>query len=115
MIIFIIFFTSLVSSFFLPWWSACFISFLAAFFLGKSNKQAFWAGFLGLTITWVILIFFKSIPNDYILASRVSKLFHLPHWLVLVLITLLIGGIAGGLSALSGFLTRRCLTYSKNT
>jgi hypothetical protein len=51
---------------------------------------------------------FKSIPNDHILASRVVHLFLLPdNWIWLLAITAVIGGVVGGMSALSGVLLKR--------
>jgi hypothetical protein len=53
----------------------------------------------------------KSIPNDNILASRVIQLFPLPHqWILLLLITALIGGLVGGMAALSGILTKKAFS-----
>jgi hypothetical protein len=49
----------------------------------------------------------KSLPNENILATRVAHLFQLPHWGLVLLVTVLIGGLVGGMSALSGVLVKR--------
>jgi hypothetical protein len=108
MLFLIILILSFVSSYFLPWWVAALIAFLAALFIGKTSGRSFWSGFGAIFILWVILALLKSIPNDNILAGRVIQLFPLPHnWILLLLITALIGGLVGGLAALSGILTKK--------
>jgi hypothetical protein len=110
MLFLIILILSFVSSYFLPWWVAALIAFLAALFIGKTSGRSFWSGFGAIFILWVILALLKSIPNDNILAGRVIQLFPLPHnWILLLIITALIGGLVGGLAALSGILTKKYL------
>jgi hypothetical protein len=96
-----------ISGYILPWWAACLFAFVAALLLGKNSGQAFWSGFAGLGLAWIALALLKSFPNEHILAARVAATFHLPHWLLLLLVTALIGGIAGGMSSLSGWLLKR--------
>jgi hypothetical protein len=108
MLFLIILILSFISSYFLPWWVAALIAFLAALFIGKTSGRSFWSGFGAVFIVWIILALLKSTPNDNILAGRVIQLFPLPHnWILLLLITALIGGLVGGLAALSGILTKK--------
>lgn len=107
MLLIIILILSLIAGFITPWWAIAIIAFVAALYAGKKSVQSFWSGFGAVFIVWVVLALFKSVPNHHILASRVAVLFHLPHWGLLLFITALIGGLVGGLSALSGFLVRR--------
>jgi hypothetical protein len=108
MLFLIILILSFASGYFLPWWVVAIAAFLAAFFIGKTSAQSFWSGFSAVFIGWTVLALFKSIPNDHILASRVVQLFPLPHnWIWLLLITAIIGGIVGGMAALSGVLLKR--------
>ena len=111
MLFLIILILSFISSYLLPWWVAALIAFLAALFVGKTSGKAFVFGFGAIFVLWVILALMKSIPNDNILASRVIQLFPLPHqWILLLLITALIGGLVGGLAALSGVLTKKAFS-----
>ena len=41
------------------------------------------------------------------LARRVAVMFHLPHWILLLFMTALIGGFVGGLASLSGMLLKK--------
>jgi hypothetical protein len=107
MLFLVILVLSFVSGYFLPWWVAAIVAFLAAFFIGKTSGQSFWSGFGAVFIVWTLLALFKSIPNDNMLAKRVAQLFQLPNWILILLITALIGGLAGGMSALSGRLVKK--------
>ena len=83
------------------------IAFASAYFIGKKPGRAFLAGLTGVFLAWIILALLKSVPNDNILANRVSHLFQLPNWILLLLVTGLIGGLVGGMAALSGALARK--------
>jgi uncharacterized membrane protein YhaH (DUF805 family) len=91
----------------LPWWMVAIVAFLAAFFIGKTSGQSFWSGFGGVFIVWTLLALLKSIPNENMLAKRVAQLFLLPNWILILLVTALIGGLTGGMSALSGMLVKK--------
>lgn len=111
MLFLIILILSFISSYLLPWWAAAIIAFLATLIVGKTSGKAFWSGFGAIFVLWIILALIKSIPNDNILAGRVIQLFPLPHqWLLLLLITALIGGLVGGIAALSGVLTKKAFS-----
>jgi hypothetical protein len=107
MLFVIILILSFASGYFLPWWVVAIAAFLAAFFIGKTPGQSFLSGFAAIFIGWTVLALFKSIPNDHILAGRVVQLFPLPNnWLWLLGVTGLIGGLVGGMAALSGVLLK---------
>jgi len=103
----IIFIFSLLSGFILPWWMIAIIAFIAAFFTGKTSGKSFWAGSLAVAIAWIILMLIRSIPNQNVLANRVSALFHLPGWIWIMFVTAMIGGLVGGFAAMSGFLFKK--------
>jgi hypothetical protein len=107
MLFLIILVLSIICSYFLPWWFVAVITFAAAYFVGKKPGRSFLAGFAGVFLAWVILALLKSLPNDNILANRVAHLFQLANWILLLLVTGLIGGLVGGMAALSGALVRK--------
>ncbi len=107
MLFLIIFIITLASGFIFTWWAIAIIAFVAAFYAGKTSGQAFWSGFFAIAAAWLILILFKAIPNDHILADRVSKMLQLPNWIFVVIITLFIGAIVGGMASLSGLMVKR--------
>ncbi|MDO3641674.1 MAG: hypothetical protein ACTHMI_05270 [Mucilaginibacter sp.] len=113
MLFFIILILTFASGYFLPWWVVAIAAFLPALFIGKTPAKSFFAGFSAVFIVWAAMALFKSIPNDNMLAKRVATLMHLPNWILLLVITALIGGLVGGMSALSGVLVRKAFAKSK--
>ena len=110
MLFLIILILSLASGFLSPWWIVAIAAFVPALFTGKTPGVSFWSGFGAVFIAWAILALFKSIPNQHILASRVVQLFPLPNnWIWLLLVTAFIGGLVGGMAALSGTLLKRAI------
>lgn len=109
MLFLIIFVASLAISFVSAWWMAAVIAFVAAIYAGKSAGYAFWSGFFALSLVWLLLALFKSIPNNHLLAGRVAQMVHLPGWVWLLIVTVVIGGLVGGMSSLSGLLVKQAL------
>ena len=109
MLFLIILILSFLSSYFLPWWIIALIEFSTAFFMNKKPGISFLSGFAAVFLAWTILALLKSVPNDNMLAERVAKLFQLPNWILLLLVTAFIGGLVGGMSALSGALFKKSL------
>ena len=104
---------SFICGYLFPWWVSCIMAFGAALIFGKRSSWAFWSGFCGIALAWIALALLKSFPNEHILAIRVAHVFHLPNWGSLLAVTALIGGVAGGMSALSGWLVRKA--FEKET
>lgn len=113
MLFLIILILSLLAGFVLPWWAVAIIAFLAALFLGKTSGRSFWMGFSATAIAWIILALCKSIPNENVLAGRVATLFQLPNWILILLVTAIIGGLVGGLAALSGQLFKKAFAKTE--
>jgi len=114
MLFLIILILSFAGSYFLPWWAAAVIAFLAALFIDTRAGRAFLSGFAALFVAWAVLALLKSIPNDNILAGRVVQLFPLPaNWIWVLVVTAIIGGMVGGMSALSGALIRHAASEKK--
>ena len=110
MLFLIILVLTIASSFFLPWWTLTMIAFGAAYFFGKKPGQGFFSGFAAIFVAWTILALIQTLPNNNILADRVAKLMQLHNWVFLLLATGLVGGLVGGMSALSGELIRKAFT-----
>ncbi len=107
MLFLIILILTFICSFFWPWWVTAIIAFIAAYICNKKPGWSFLAGFGAVFIAWIVLALMKSLPNDNILATRVSKLMQLPNWVVLLVVTGFIGGLVGGFAALSGTLVKK--------
>lgn len=107
MLFLIILVLTFICSFFWPWWVLAIIAVVAGYICNKKPGRSFLAGFVAIFIAWTILALMKSLPNDNMLAARVATLFQLPNWILLLLVTGVIGGLVGGMAALSGALVRK--------
>lgn len=93
--------------FFLPWWIIAPISFGLAAWLSRKGGAAFWSGFAGIGLGWLLLSTFIHFRTEGLLSDKVIQLFSLPHSLLLILLTALVGALVGGVSAWAGFACRR--------
>lgn len=82
------------------------------FFKKQAPANAFLAGFIALLFVWGFVAFTKDATNASLLSEKIGGVFDVflgleGEWLIpkpymLVLVTALIGGIAGGLSTMTG-------------
>lgn len=105
----LIFLVGLAGQFLLPWWILAVVAFVLAGWVATKGSQAFWSGFNGIALSWLVVGLFYYIRNDGILAERVATLFKLPHPGLLLLVTILLGGLVGGTAALAGYFFRRLI------
>jgi len=86
-----------------PWWSIAVAAFVAALLVPQSPALAFFSGFAGSFIMWLTLSWVIDAANDSVLAPKISAIIGLGEGsFLLILITALLGGIVGGLGALTG-------------
>lgn len=91
-----------VLTMFLPWWSVAILAFVIGFSLKVDGWQAFLAGFAGMMGLWMTYAIFMDYQNGAILSTKVAELFQLPQSNYLIYITGFIGGLIGGMGALTG-------------
>lgn len=92
---------------YLPWWTVAVAAALVALVLDLRPAPAFLTGLAGAMILWGMLAFLRSSANDHILAHRMSQFIlqnDSPN--LLILVTAVIGGLTGGMGALTGSLFR---------
>jgi hypothetical protein len=110
MLILPIFFIAFVLQLVLPWWIIGIIAFGMAYWQAKSAGQAFRGGFVSIVLLWLVMSLWHSLPNENLLANRVGQMLMLPDWpftwILVVLTTCMIGGLAAGFAAWSGYLVR---------
>ena len=113
-----VFFFILIAAFFLqmimPWWIIIILSFAACGLIGKTAKISFWQPFLAISVLWVGMALFKSIPNNNILATRVAEMLGVKLWYVVLVITALLGGIAAAISGVCGYHFRKAVIFKKD-
>ncbi len=97
---------ALIGQSYLPWWIIAPTSFLIGALLGLNGRQSFGYGFLGIALLWGVYAGWLNNENESILATKMGALFGGLSPLHLVLITALLGGIVGGVAAMTGSLGR---------
>lgn len=88
---------------FTPWWS---IAIVAAFVGAIYNEHAglsFLYGFVGVFLLWGIAAYQIDAGNESILSTRIGEIFGAN----MIIVTALIGGLMGGMGALTGTLGQR--------
>ena len=98
---------SAVAEYFLPWWSMAVVSFVVSLLMGYRGGKSFLMGFFGVALCWLTFAMVHDIPNEHILSTRMAKLFSLPNYGLFILVTVVVGGLVGGLAAWSATLLRQ--------
>ncbi|HEX8656238.1 MAG TPA: hypothetical protein VF690_01815 [Hymenobacter sp.] len=94
----------------LPWWSMAAVAFGVGFGLARTGRAAFWAGFGGAGLSWLLPAAWLSHQNNGLLAQRVAQLLPLGGSAgALVVVAGVVAGLVGGLAALAGVWTRQAL------
>lgn len=105
---------TLLSYFVLPMWQIIVPIGIIAGLKAKSGKKGFFAGLGGVVIGWGLLLgtqsAFSPIAGSAKLLSQIMGLGGSVWWLIIVL-TLIIGGLIGGFSGLVGAYVREMIEY----
>jgi hypothetical protein len=100
---------SFVLQLFMPWWIIAIVAFGAALWKATNGSTAFWSGFLAIVTVWLLMAGFTHIRTGGILTNRIAALFSLPASFLLIIVTALMGGLVGGIAALSGYYVRQAV------
>jgi hypothetical protein len=65
-------------------------------------------------VTLKVILAFKVISIETILSDRVAAIFSLPNSILLIVVTAIVGGLAGGFGGLSGSLFRNWIMPQPN-
>jgi len=98
----------------LPWWSVVVVCFLVNALIYTKASTSFLSGFLGIGLLWLILAWNIDAANASLLSSRVSQLFPIQGTLAILVLTFLVGGLAGGFGALAGSHLRNLIKKKKD-
>ena len=86
---------------FLPWYSFAFAAFVFGYVLDSESN--FLGGFIAIALLWGLKIFFVTQNASQDLAGKVALIMDpIKEKWVLILITLVIGGLVGGFAAVTG-------------
>ncbi|MFK7953443.1 MAG: hypothetical protein AB8B73_11400 [Ekhidna sp.] len=95
------------------WWIAMIISFAVCYVSPSSGLNAFVAGFLGVGLVWIGQSWRMDVANESNFSNVIVELFPINESFYLILVTGLVGGLAGGFSALSGTSFRQLFLKEK--
>lgn len=92
----------------MPWWSFAITSFVVSLAIHQRPGRSFLCGFAAVFVLWFVLVFRADIANEHILSAKVANILPMGgSYIVLMLVTALIGGLVSGLAALSGSYLRK--------
>ena len=92
---------------YLPWWSVAVASFLVATIIYQPPLRSFLTGFCAILLLWYGLILKINADNQNILVEKVSLIMGMGGSFLLLIISCVLGAIAGGLGALTGSFFRK--------
>jgi hypothetical protein len=88
---------------FTPWWSIVLVAAIVGSIFNEHAGKSFLFGFLGIFLLWGIAAYQIDVGNESILSTRVGEIFGTN----MILATALLGGLLGGMGALTGTLGQR--------
>ena len=91
----------------LPWWGIVLMPFIVGIVISRKGLGAFFSGFFGIALVWLLISLLISIKTDFVLTDKISAIFNLPSGYFLILLTAILGGIIGGFWGLTGFYLKR--------
>ena len=95
------------AQYFFPWWSIAIVAALAGMiFKFKNSFWAYLAGFTAVALLWGGYAVYLDAGNLQILSTKMGNLFGNISSTDMIYVTSLIGGLVGGLSAMTGNLGR---------
>ncbi len=112
-----VFFTILILSYllqlFLPWWIIVVISFATCGLIGKTAKISLWSPFLAILLLWGGMAFYKSLPNEHLLAGKIAIVFGLSAWWHILIATSLVGAFIAAVAGFCGYQFRKAVLVKK--
>ncbi|MGJ7031585.1 hypothetical protein [Niabella hirudinis] len=93
---------SYICGVYFPWWMIAAAGFVVTLILPQKPTLAFLSGFTAVFLLWLVLALLINAANGGILAARVGALLGIGNSPVLLgVISSIIGGLVGGMGALS--------------
>jgi len=113
MVFIVIILASLLLQMVLPWWIIVVISFATCGLIGKTGKISLWSPFFAILILWTAMALFKSIPNDNVLALRVGDMLGVRSWILVLILSSVLGAFCAGISGFCGYHFRKAVLNKK--
>lgn len=90
----------LVVQYFLPWWTMAIVAFGFGYFFQNKGGISFLAGFMAVGVLWLIMAYRIDASTQSILTEKISRLFPVNVFALMIAV----GGLVGGFAALTGAL-----------
>ncbi len=100
---------------FLPWWIIVPISFATCGLIGKTGKISLWAPFFAVLVLWTVVALLKTLPNQNLLAGRVAEMLGVNSWILVLILSSLLGAFAAAISGYCGYHFRKAILVKKTT
>jgi hypothetical protein len=104
---------SYVAEQFLPWWTIGICAAIITMGFTLNKITAFLGGFTAISLLWMIVATLIDVRTNGILSAKIAPLLGFQSATLLILLTGLVGGMVGGLGALSGQQVRTLLAPKK--
>ena len=90
--------------YFMPWWwwSGVLVAAILGFALQIHGLLSFLCGFLALGLLWGGMAYWSDTLNESMLSTKIAPLFKMATSTQLLIVTIVLGALLGGLSMLSG-------------
>ncbi len=103
----LIFILGFAASLILPWWSICIVAFVIGIFMNNKKSLPFVSGALGTMLIWLTQILYFGGKDNFSFATKVSTIFsdnlQVPlNTSIIIVVSLVLIALLGGMSALSG-------------
>ena len=96
-----------IMGYFFEWWTVAIAAFIGGAIFGTSSGETFAKGMAAVTMLWLLMTLYYHFSTQGILSNKIAHILPVGGNVgVLILVTVLIGGLVGGWGAMSGFLVR---------
>ncbi len=96
-----------ILGYFIDWWAVAIAAFIGGFFFGNASGETFAKGAAAISTLWLIMVWYYHFSTQGILSNKIAQVLPVGGSAgILILVTVLIGGLVGGWGAMSGFLIR---------
>lgn len=96
-----------------PWWSVMLAAAIIAFLMPGNNFNTFLSGFMGAGLIWMVLAWKVDIETNSIMSNKMIELLPIDDINMLIIVTAIIGGLAGALGAFTGNSFRQIFVKKK--
>ena len=98
---------TLMMGYFFEWWTVAIAAFIGGAIFGKSSGETFVKGMIAVIIVWLLMVCYSHFSTQGILSNKIAQILPMGGNVgILIVVTVLIGGLVGGFGAMSGFFVR---------